>query len=366
MSQNQQPQDHNDILWVLGAIIVLLILAKVFFGDYVLMVHLWLRKMWVDLILMFHSTPQLDTIRTNFDSYELSEWNTANLGPLSRLVRWVAFPILGAILGVYGWKVIGRNPASKFKRTFDMKRLAQVESSQWPWMLPVLDKDLINAPLDQGPYAMAMTELEFARYYRLLESEDKLSINTRQTEKLFATQLGRLWEGPRRLRSHERALYGCFIAQICGDRASCLKGLEILTRSSAAGQLDTAFCDELLEKHKDDRRVRAVVRRHAYVSTVMMGVLSKTGGARRLGKLSPSFMLWLRPNDRALWYTIQSLDRRTPFPEAAGVYAHYQAEVVAGQPLEFPFVKPAVEGLKVELEKVKLSQSYLDQLNDRA
>lgn len=362
MAQNQQAQDHNDVLWVLGAIIVLLIAAKIFFGDAVLAAHLWLRKMWVDAIMLVWDTPRLEQVRTTFDAYELSEWSVPKLSALSSIVRWVAFPILGGVLAFYGFKVIGRNPASKYKRTFDMRKLAEAESSQWPWMLPVLDKDLINMPIDQGPYAMAMTEVQFARHYRLLESADKLSINKLHAQKLFATQLGRLWEGPKRLRTHERALYACFIAQICGKRSDCLDALAILTRSASAGALDTTFTDELLERHKDDKRVRLVVRRHAYVSTVMMAVLSK---ARRLGKISPSYMVWLRTYDRALWYTIQSLDRRTPFPEAAGIYAHYQSEQVAGMPIEYPFVAEAVEGLRHELEKVKLTQDYLDELMDQ-
>lgn len=361
MSQNQQSQDNNDILYVLGFILVLLGVTYYFFGDAVLRVHLWLREMWVNAMLLVWHSQRLVDWHTDFAAYSLREWDMHKLGALSATVRWLALPVLGGTLAVYGWRVLGRNPAGRLKRVFDMRGLATSESSQWPWMIPVLDKDLINLPIDKGPYAMAMTEVEFARHYRLLESADRLSINKQRSQKLFATQLGRLWEGPHRLRTHERALFACFIAQICGHRDECMRGLDLLTRSSVHESLDTAFTDSLLEKYKDDKRVRLVVRRHAYVSTVLMAVLAK---ARRLGKLSPSYMLWLRPMDRALWYTIQSLDRRTPFPEAAGIYAHYQSEIVAGTPLEYPFVNEAVEGLRHELEKVKLSQDYLDELTD--
>jgi intracellular multiplication protein IcmP len=360
MSQNQPNQEHNDILYVLAFILILLLVAKFFFGDAMLSAHLWLRKMWIDGMLVVSHNPALTNAHTAIDAYELDEWTGPRLSDLSKLVRWVAFPILGGTLAIYGWRIINRNPAGKYKRVFDMKKLAQAESSQWPWMLPVLDKDLINMPIDKGPYAMGMTEVEFARHYRLLESVDRLTINKLHAQKLFATQLGRLWEGPRRLRTHERALYAAFIAQICGKRSECLSALEILTRSSSAGQLDTTFTDELLAKYKDDKRVRLVVRRHAYVGTVMMAVLAK---ARRLGKISPSFMIWLRTVDRSLFYIIHSLDRRTPFPEGAGVYAHYQAELIAGHAIEYPFVGEAVEGLVHELEKVRLTQDYMDQLD---
>lgn len=361
MPQNQQNQDNNDVLYVLAFLLILLLVAKFFFGDAMLEAHLWLRKMWLDVMMLVSHNPALTAAHTAVDAYELNEWTGPRLTQLSKLVRWVAYPILGGILAVYGWKVIGRNPSGKYRRVFDMKKLATAESSQWPWMLPVLDKDLINAPIDKGPYAMAMTEVEFARHYRLLESVDRLTINKLHAQKLFATQLGRLWEGPRRLRTHERALYAAFIAQICGDRTACLNALDILTRSASAGALDTTLTDELLAKYKDDKRVRLVVRRHAYVSTVMMAVLAK---ARRLGKISPSFMVWLRTTDRGLWYTIHSLDRRTPFPEAAGVYSHYQAELIATHAIEYPFVGEAVEGLVHELEKVKLTQDYMDELVD--
>ena len=122
MSQNQQGQDNNDVLYILGFVVLLLVVAHYFFGDAMLRAHLWMRKMWIDAMLMVWHSQRLVDWRTSFDAYALSEWDMHKLGALSSTVRWLALPVLGGILAVYGWKVIARNPASKFKRTFDMKR----------------------------------------------------------------------------------------------------------------------------------------------------------------------------------------------------------------------------------------------------
>jgi intracellular multiplication protein IcmP len=356
MAQQQQ-QENNDILYVIGALFIVVLVAKYFFGEAVLHAHLWLRQMWVNLAMLVWDTPRLEAVHTTFSAYAPSEWDSARVSALSRLVSWWAFPILGGVLAFYGWRVIQNNPAGKYKRVYTTDSLARSQTSLWPWMLPALDKDAIHSPINEGPYAMGMTEMEFCRHYRLLESTERLTLNDMKTEKLFASQLGRLWEGHGQLRRHERALYACFIAQLCGNREACLDGLRDLTFSMSQGKLDTTKTDALLQKYRHDKRVRQVTSKHAYVSTVMSAVLER---ARLMGKIPPVFFLWLRAYDRALWYTLQSAGRNTPFTEAGGVYSHYMAEIIARHPIEYPFVKPAVDGLKEELKKIKITQEYGD------
>jgi len=353
MSQ-QQPQENNEILYIIGALVVILIVAKIFLGDYLLAAHLFLRRAWIEGMRLVWDTPYLDAIHTKFRAYATTEWTVPRLSELSRATRWMAFPVLGSILGFYGWRVIGKNPAAKFKRSFNMKSLAQSETREWPWMLPFMNVDLVSAPIHEGPYAMAMTEMEFVTHYRLLDSKGHLKLNTSKATALFSTQLGRLWEGHNRLRKHERALYACFIAQICGGkegRRECIDGLESLTRSIAAGGFDTTLTDRLMEKYRHEPAVAHIVTRHAYVSTVLCGVLAR---ARERGKIPPSMMGWLMTYDRALWYVFHNLGRKTPFTEGAGVYAHYHTEALAGHKMAYPYVQPAVDGLAHELQKIKL------------
>lgn len=352
MAQPQGQEGHDDALYIIGALMVLWILASVFLGDYVAAAEVWLLRFWVEAARLVWHSPRLDAIHVTFLAYAPSEWNSARISALSSLVRWWACPIMGGILAWYAWNAIRKNPAKRHRRIFDMHRLAASQAVLWPWISPALNLDVLNEPLDTGKYRMALTELEFVRRYRLLETEDQLTLNEMKTERLFATQLGRLWEGPGRLHRHERALFACFAAQICGDRDGCLDGLRALTVGYATtGQVDSQPVAALLEKYADDARVSAVVMQHAYVSTVLCGVLES---ARRFGKIPPVFFLWLRLYDRPLWYALQRVGSNTPFPEAAGVYSHYIAEKVAEHAIEVPFVKPAMLALVKELKTVKL------------
>ena len=356
MSQQQQ-QDNNDALYIIGAIVVVVILAKIFLGDYVLQAHLFLRHLWLEAMLGLgiHTTAE-EAANTAYHAYALSEWTAPRLAELSRITRWIAFPVLGGILGVYGWKVVNKNPASKFKRQFNMNTLAASETREWPWMLPFLNLDLVNASISEGPYAMAMTEVEFVLHYRLLESTETMTLNEDAAHTLFSSQLGRLWEGFKRLRKHERALIGAFLPQICGEgkeaRKETVEALEQLTRSFAAGDLDTSRSEAMLQKYQNHPKVKVITERHAYVSTVMCALLAR---ARLRGKIPPAMMGWLMTYDRPLLYVIQNLGRKTPFSEGAGVYAHYEAEKVAGHRFAYPCVEAAVDGLQHELKKVKLA-----------
>lgn len=359
MSQQPQQQDSNDVLYIIGALVVVGLLAKVFLGDYVLQAHLFVSHLWVESMrLVGIHTNNVEHANTALRAYGLSEWTGDRLSALGRVTRWVSFPVLGGIIAVYGWKVINANPANKFKRTFDMKSLAVSEAREWPWMLPFMNVDLINASISKGPYAMAMTELEFVQHYRLLESTETITLDTARAHTLFSSQLGRLWEGLGRLRKHEKALVACFLSQICGDgkqgRKDCVLALESLTRSISKGEFDTTLTDALMARYKDDPKVAFIAKRHAYVSTVICGLLAK---ARLRGKIPPAMMGWLMTYDRPLWYVIQNLGRKTPYAEGGGVYAHYEAEKVAGHKFAYPCVQSAVDGLKHELEKVKLAEA---------
>ncbi len=347
---NKQP---DAIFYVLAFALIVLFALDFFLGPYILKGFLFVQRGFVNAALYLTHSAKYAAIHTTIDAYTPAEWTWPKLNALAASTRLIAFPALASILALYGWRVTRSNPAGRLRRNFDMKSFASSEVSQWGWIAPVKDKDLVHAPLDSGPYAMGMTELQLVHHYRLLESHEHLTINELRTEKLFSSQLGRLWEGHARLRTHERALYACFIAQLCRDRKQSLAALEALSRSAATGKLDTSITDGLLRKHRHDPRVTKEVARHAYVSTVLCGVML---AAQRFGKIPPGFFIWLRPLDRALWYALHSAGRRTPFTEAAGVYSHFQAELVAGHAMETPYVKPAVEGLRRELEKVRLTE----------
>ena len=196
---------------------------------------------------------------------------------------------------------------------------------------------------------MSRKPYEFARYYKLLDEGNKL--NRDRAEKLFAMQLGKLWEGSSKLPSYARALFACFAAQACGGIEDAKKGIDRLNISIADKKEDYSWVGEMLEKYENDERVQTVIQSHAYAYTVMAGMLK---AAREYGVMQSPLFIWLRPKNRSLWYILNGVGRRVAFAEVAGIYAHLIAEEIAGHPIERPYVVKAVDGLERALLEVKM------------
>lgn len=253
------------------------------------------------------------------------------------------------LLAYLTWHVVSKNPTQKFRRIHSMKTLVLSESRLWPAIAPVSKLDLIKQDIAKGPWAMSRKPYEFARYYKLLDEGNKL--NRDRAEKLFAMQLGKLWEGSSKLPSYARALFACFAAQACGGIEDAKKGIDRLNISIADKKEDYSWVGEMLEKYEKDERVQTVIRSHAYAYTVMAGMLK---AAREYGVMQSPLFIWLRPKNRSLWYILNGVGRRVAFAEVAGIYAHLIAEEIAGHPIERPYVVKAVDGLERALLEVKM------------
>src|SRR5207237_4772929 len=119
--------------------------------------------------------------------------------------------------------------------------------------------------------------------------------------------------------------------------------------ASSLGKLNFNGVDQLLKKHEHSKQVQTIVRSHAYISTVMASLLL---AARDDGVQASSDFLWLKPMDRRLWYTLNTVGRQTPFAEIAGIFAHWIAEKEAGIKLQVPMVEEATNAMEVALKEV--------------
>ncbi len=258
--------------------------------------------------------------------------------------RWYIFLFAGPV----AWFALKKNPLQKFRRKHSMKTLVLSEQQLWPAIAPVAKLDLVKESVEKGPWAMSKRPLDFARHYKLLEEDNKLNRN--RAEKLFTAQLGKLWEGPGKLPPYMRALFAVFAAQACGDIDAAKNGLNTLSIGMAEGKADYSWVKGMLAKYEKDEKVVAICKKHAYVYTVLASMLKE---ARGFGVLSSSQFIWLRPLNRSLWYTLNGVGRKVAFPEIAGIYAHWIAELVAEHPIERPYVIKAVDGLERALLEVK-------------
>lgn len=271
---------------------------------------------------------------------------------------------LAAILMLCSVLVFFGHTARVYKNTYSMRDLAKAEKVNYPQITPVVGLDLIKADIDTGPWAMALTPAQFCKRYKLLEefrpqrqegmsrrdsNRVEVVLKRGEANKLFALQLGPLWRGSNNLPVHLRALFAAFAARINADSAPAAKLLQQLSASCMEKELNTAGMDELLKKHENTKLVQAVVQGHAYVSTVMFAMLA---GAREDGVQASSDFLWLKPRDRRMWYTLNTVGRQTPFVEVAGIFAHYVAEKEAGRKLVVPMVEEATNAVELALKEV--------------
>ncbi len=87
-----------------------------------------------------------------------------------------------------------------------------------------------------------------------------------------------------------------------------------------------------------------VARQHAWVETSMAALLdwARING----GVLASADFLWLKLDDRAMWYVLNAVGRPTILVEASGAIAHWRAELVTRRPMPEPDVDEAVFGLE--------------------
>lgn len=266
-------------------------------------------------------------------------------------LRFATAPFLLAL----AWIVYRKSASSKFKTIFDMKRMRQIEQQNWPQITPVTKLNLTKQDIDEGPWAMAMTPMQFCKKHSILK--EKTDENGRpavelirpSAHQLFLMQLGPLWTNVQALPIYAQALFAIFGASGNHERDDAFKLLQHIAQSSAAGKLDFTGTRALLQKQMTTKVVTRVLQRHAYVATIFASMLEL---ARTDGVLATSEFLWLKPLDRKLWYVLNTVGRQTPAVEAAGPFAHWLAEKKWGGGLRTPMVEEAVKALEVALSEI--------------
>lgn len=353
-----------DFLWGAVAIVVIGLLIWFLFRDYIVIAMTSL-KIWEMKFAGLYSTesqsllPLLEHLR---DHPEQVSFDTMKL-LVNEAGKFIAIPF--AIICFILAAIVYFGPfATHFRNIYDMKTLYDSQKNLWPQILPIAKQNLITTPINEGPWAMALSPMEFAKKHHLLReireqgAGDKLiqrGIKIRaevipdKAERVFAAQLGPLWEGPDKLNDYTKALFAAFAARGNHDRDVSRELLNQIAISSQSGKPDFSGVDKILAKYKDDKKIIQITQKHAYVRTVMPSLLEF---ARSDGVLSSADFLWLKPVDRELWYILNTTGRQTPFPEVGGIFAHWIVEKELGRRFSVPMVKEAVAGLEKALTLV--------------
>lgn len=351
--------------WIMLTIFGLGYLAWYKGHTYIVLVVFQIKILEIALIEMFFTIPVLhlwDAFMKTVPAMDVS-WSQL-VAACSTVGYFIRYPFAAILVAMAAW-VYMKNVGMRFRRTHSMQTLRQQEQVNWPQIMPVISKDLAAQDIKLGPWAMALTPMEFARHYNLLKKDEfaqrapsnmeiplTATIKKGEARRIFTLQLGAYWNGFDALPIHTKAMAAIFCARINRDRDGAARLLKTLSQSFSKGKLDTTLVLPLLNKHRNSELVQEVIQKHAYIFTVMAALLE---AARDDGVLASADFLWLKPVDRRLWYILNNVGRQTAFVEVAGIFAHWQVEKALKQRSLVPMVDEAVKALEIGIKEIKLT-----------
>lgn len=360
----QDPNSENSyaLLWILFIVFVLAGLIWYFFQKQLIAGFIAIKKYEILLISFFIDNENVQKAIMWSQSADYYNITLQDASVISTFIgQYLMYPLC-FILGVMAVIMLKGTATMRYTKAYNMDTLAQQEKDNWPQIAPVVDIDLIAEDIGKGPWAMSMNPMQFARHHKLLKVEmmadrkaawkqegvTKATVIREAAMQVFASQLGPLWQGVDALPPHTKALYAAFLARVEHDTDACRAYLGQMSRSAAKGTMDYSLTDEYIKKYQS-KAADLCQKKHAYVSTVMAGMLML---ARTDGVLASADFLWVKPIDRRLWYVLNCVGRQVSVPEVAGIYAHYFAEKELGRALTVPMVDEATNALEIAIANI--------------
>ncbi|HAT1595972.1 TPA: type IVB secretion system coupling complex protein DotM/IcmP [Legionella pneumophila] len=374
MAQQQQQSGSDNSMAPVWIVILLFItayfiwaLAHQYIVSFVFTINIWQARL-VNLFLNNQLLANQIYLMQTLDP------NTVNWDQMVTVMRavgdYMRYPVI-CILVVLAFVLYNSNVTLKYRKTYDMKSLRAQEQFNWPAIMPIVKEDLVSQDVNKGPWAMALTPMEFARKYNLLRKDDALldnpvpgqemtaGIRRGDAKRVFTMQLGPYWDGFERCSPQAYALSAVFMARMNRDRDAANNILKVLDKTFVDGKPDFSVARPVMKKYQNTELVQEVVAKHAYVLTVIASLLE---AAREDGVVPSSEFLWLKPVDRRLWYMLNCVGRQTPYSEVAGPFAHWKAEKEMGRRSLVPMIDEAIRALEIAVKEVKLSPRQMEEL----
>ncbi|HAT6348364.1 TPA: type IVB secretion system coupling complex protein DotM/IcmP [Legionella pneumophila] len=374
MAQQQQQSGSDNSMAPVWIVILLFItayfvwaLAHQYIVSFVFTINIWQARL-VNLFLNNQLLANQIYLMQTLDP------NTVNWDQMVTVMRavgdYMRYPVI-CILVVLAFVLYNSNVTLKYRKTYDMKSLRAQEQFNWPAIMPIVKEDLVSQDVNKGPWAMALTPMEFARKYNLLRKDDALldnpvpgeemtaGIRRGDAKRVFTMQLGPYWDGFERCSPQAYALSAVFIARMNRDRDAANNILKVLDKTFVDGKPDFSVARPVMKKYQNSELVQEVVAKHAYVLTVIASLLE---AAREDGVVPSSEFLWLKPVDRRLWYMLNCVGRQTPYSEVAGPFAHWKAEKEMGRRSLVPMIDEAIRALEIAVKEVRLTPRQMEEL----
>jgi intracellular multiplication protein IcmP len=375
MAQQQQQGGSSDNSMAPVWIIVLLFITCYFIWTWghqyivnvVFQINIWQAKL-VNLFINNTDLAQRIFLMQTLDPSTV-DWAqlvdmTRNVGSFMRYPVVIVLIILAVIL-------YNSNITLKFRRAHNMNTLRAQEQYNWPAIMPIIKEDLVSQDVNVGPWAMALTPMEFAKKNNLLKKDDVLldnpipgqemtaGVKRSDAKRVFTMQLGPYWDGFERCSPQAYALSAVFIARMNRDKDAANHILKVLDTTFVAGKPDYSVAKPVIQKYQNSEVVQNIISKHAYTLTVIGSLLA---AARDDGVVPSSEFLWLKPIDRRLWYMLNCIGRQTPYAEVGGPFAHWKAEKVMGRRSLVPMIDEAIRALEIAIKEIKLTPRQMGEL----
>jgi intracellular multiplication protein IcmP len=339
--------------------------------QYIVMVVFQINILQARLVNFFIHSDQLTSLIYLMQTVDPNAVDWDQLLNTTRAVgNFMRYPVV-LVLAVMAIILYRSNLSLKFRKSHDMKSLRAQEQFNWPAIMPIIKEDLVSQDINTGPWAMALSPMEFARKYNLLRKDDALldnpvpgmemtaGIRRGDAKRVFTLQLGPYWDGFEHCSPQTYTLAAVFLARINRDRDAANNILSVIDKTFVTGKPDFSVAKPIIEKYKNTEIVQEIVAKHAYTLTVLASLLE---AARDDGVVPSSEFLWLKPIDRRLWYMLNCVGRQTPFSEVAGPFAHWRAEKEMGRRSLVPMIDEAIKALEIAVKEVKLTPRQMQEL----
>lgn len=340
-----------DILLLAGAVFLVTMVFLYLFRTQILTGLLWVK--YYELKMISYFVP--DHVYVGLEnwvkltpvqrvSYQQLLLLSNEIGATLKYPCMIITMILAAILGFF-------HPKNSFNEVESMSSLSAKLHEDFPNIQVIQGWDLVKEDIHEGPWAMAQTPIEFGRKHNLLYRDPQtqaILVDKLKAKVVFCQQLGPLWPGINGLLPYQKAIFAALAAFANYHRDEAEQFLAKIERSVSKSKLkkidlDFAGTDALIKKYGNSPEVKRITEKHAYLYTVFTEMLV---AARRSGIVANSAYLWLKPVDRALWYTLNNVGRKAVFTEMGAVHAHWLAEKKLGFALTEPMIEEAIYGLE--------------------
>lgn len=244
-------------------------------------------------------------------------------------------------------------PTNRFHGKFNLESMISIQAKTWPVVTPFIKYNPTKTK-SRPPGARVPSELPLfaeALYPEEWMAHNRIRVingvpDRDQMRRALMNQLGQRFDGIDSLPEHIYCLLAALALKGARKRDDCDKLMGEMAKcwTQETGFVPSAAVKSTVAKTLTNKKIVEplldVMNKHAYVTTAMIAVL---GWARlQGGVLAPAQFVWLRGEDRTLWYPLNNMGRRSFHVEAAGAMAHYQAEVGAGKAIIIPRLEAAV------------------------